>query len=145
MNWDLLPTTTMGTWCPGVNAFQALFVPVCALLALRALLRTWRGHAPRLSEVLGVVVWSAAATAIALPDLTSQVAKFLGINRGADLVFYLAILGGISVCFYFYQRTRQLENLITELARREALTNAQRGRAPCTQGRPAVDEHDAPS
>ena len=142
MNWDLLPTTTTGawcpTWCPGVNAFQALFVPVCALLALRALLRTWRGHAPRLSGVLGIVVWSAAATAIALPDLTSQVAKLLGIRRGADFVFYLAILGGISVCFYFYQRTRQLENLITELARREALTNARLG------SRSSIDESDDP-
>ena len=74
-----------------------------------------------------MLVWSAAAIAITLPDLTSLVAKTVGINRGADLVFYLAILGGVSVCFYFYQRSRQLENLITELVRREAIRNAQFG------------------
>jgi hypothetical protein len=85
---------------------------------------------PRLSGAIGILVWSAAALAIALPDLTSLVAKALGINRGADLVFYLAILGGIVVCFYFYQRTRRLENLITELARREALGNARFGSRP---------------
>ena len=112
-----------------MNAFQVIFVPFCALLALRALLRTWGGRVPRLSGVLGILVWSAAAIAIALPDLTSLVAKAVGINRGADLVFYLAILGGVSVCFYFYQRSRQLENLITELVRREAVRNAEFGSA----------------
>ncbi len=85
MNWDLHHI--------GVNAFQAIFVPLCALLALRALLRTWGGRVPRLSGVLGILIWSSAAIAIALPDLTSLVAKAVGINRGADLVLYLAILG----------------------------------------------------
>ena len=121
----------------GTNVFQVIFVPACALLALRALLRTWSGRTPRLPGVLGTLVWSAAAVAIALPRLTVRVAMLLGIGRGADLVFYLAILGGISVCFYFYQRNRQLENLITELMRREAVRNAVLG----TQ--PAVDRQDS--
>ncbi len=65
--------------------------------------------------------------AIALPNLTILVANAVGIVRGADLIFYLAILGGVSVCFYFYQRSRQLEILVTELVRRESLRNAERG------------------
>jgi len=122
----------------GLNAFQAIFIPFCTLLALRALFRTWGGRIPRMSGVVGILVWSAAAIAIALPDLTSLVAKTVGINRGADLVFYLAILGGLSVCFYFYQRSRQLENLITELVRREAVRNAQFG------SQTTVDESNLP-
>ena len=122
MNWNLPHS--------GVNAFQVFFVPLCALLALRALLRTWGRRVPKLSGVLGILVWSAAAIAIAQPDLTSHVAKAVGINRGADLVFYLAILAGVSVCFYFYQRTRQLENLITGVIRREAIRNARFGSQP---------------
>jgi hypothetical protein len=94
---------------------------------LRAILRTWGGHIPRLSGIVGILVWSAAAIAIALPDLTSLVANAVGIHRGADLVFYLAILGGVGVCFYFYQRSRQLEIMVTELVRREAVRNAQFG------------------
>lgn len=62
----------------------------------------------------------------------------VGIGCGADLVFYLAILGGVSVCFYFYQRSRQLENLITELIRREAVRNAEFGSRPITD-RPIAD------
>ena len=112
----------------GVTAFQAIFVPFCVLLALRALFRTWGGRVPRLSGVAGILIWGAAAIAIARPGLTSLVAKTVGIDRGADFVFYLAILGGVSVCFYFYQRSRQLENLITELVRREAVRNAEFGK-----------------
>ena len=74
-----------------------------------------------------MLVWCGAAAAIARPDYTSQLAVAVGIGRGADLVFYMAILAGASVSFYFYQRTRQLENLITELIRREALRNAEFG------------------
>jgi hypothetical protein len=122
----------------GLNTFQVIFVPLCALLALRAVFRTWGGRVPRLSGVLGILVWSTAATAIARPDLTSLIANLVGITRGADFVFYLAILGGVSVCFYFYQRGRQLENLITELVRREAVENAQLG------SRPSVDQQDSP-
>ncbi len=120
----------------GVNAFQVIFVPFCTLLAGRALLRSWYGRVPRFSGVLGTLVWSAAAIAIALPDSTSLVANTLGINRGADLVFYLAILAGVSVCFYFYQRSRQLENLITVIIRREAIRTAQFGSQP-----PAGERH----
>lgn len=122
MNWDIPHT--------GVNAFQAFFVPFCALLALRAILRIWSGHVPKVSGVLEVIIWSSAAMAIALPDLTSVIAKSVGIHRGADLVFYLAILGGVSACSYFYQRNRQLENVITELVRRDAVRNARFGSLP---------------
>ena len=111
----------------GANAFQMFFVPLCALLALRAVLRTWSGRTPLLPGLLGILVWSAATIAIALPGLTIDVAARLGIGRGSDLVFYLAILGGVSVCFYFYQRSRQLENVITALVRVEAVRNAQFG------------------
>ena len=128
MNWGLHT---------GVNVFQVIFVPVCALFGLRALLHTWRRRVPRLSGVLGVLIWSGAAIAIAAPGLTSRVAGSVGINRGADLVSYLAILGGMSVCFYFYQRNRQMENMITELVRREAIGHAQLG------SNPIIDERDA--
>lgn len=111
----------------GVTVFQMFFVPACALLGLRALLRTRNGGTPRLSGIVGILVWSAAAIAIAVPELTVQVAAMAGIGRGADMVFYLAILGGMSACFYFYQRCRQLENVISELVRREAIRNAQFG------------------
>ena len=64
--------------------------------------------------------------AIAVPDLPGLAARALGIGRGADLVFYLAILAGLVACRYFYNRYRRLENVVTELARAIAIADASR-------------------
>ena len=111
----------------GISLFQEVFVPLCSLFALRAILRTWSGRMSRSTGALGILLWGGAAVAIALPDLTSGLASRVGIDRGADLVLYLAILCGMAVSFYFYQRTRQTENLITALVRREAVRAAKLG------------------
>ena len=83
------------------------------------------GGVPRLSGVLGILFWSAAAIAIARPDLTSLVANAVGINRGADLVFYLAILGGVKCLFLLLSA----EPPTGELDHR---TGAPRSRQKCT-------------
>jgi hypothetical protein len=109
----------------GVTLFQEIFVPLCGLLALRAALRTWAGRVTRIYGVLGALLWAGAAVAIAMPELTSRLAHRVGIDRGADLVLYLSILCGLGLAFYFYQRNRQLENLLTELVRSEAIRSAE--------------------
>jgi hypothetical protein len=62
-----------------------------------------------------------AALSVFFPGILTAVANALGIGRGTDLVLY-----GLIVCFLIYmassfQRTRQLEERITKLARRIAL------------------------
>ena len=52
------------------------------------------------------LLWIGAAVAIAWPQITVRVAHFLGIARGADLVFYLAILGMFVGFFAVYVRFR---------------------------------------
>jgi hypothetical protein len=110
-----------------MNWFQLIFVPLCTLFAVRSVHRTWRRLVPLRSGLLAIALWGAGAVVIAQPKATAVVAGWLGIGRGADLVFYLAILGGLAVSFYFYQRCRQLEILVTELARRTAIDGATRG------------------
>jgi len=114
----------------GLNPFQLVFAPLCALLAVRALIRAWNQRVPRRVGIVAFLIWSAAATGIAYPMIAMDAARLVGISRGADLVMQLAILAGVGVCFYFYQRGRQLENLITELVRREAVRNAHFGSQP---------------
>jgi small membrane protein len=117
MNWYFL----------GLNPFQVVVAPLCALLALRALVRTWRKRIPRRIGIVAFAIWSAASVSVAFPRIAMDSAQFVGISRGADLVMQLAILAGVGVCFYFYQRSRQLENLVTELIRREAIRDARFG------------------
>ncbi len=116
---EIMPTT--------FNYFQEIFVPLCLLMALRALLRTSTGRIPRRAGLLNLLIWSVAAILITAPGMTIPIANRLGINRGADLIIYVAILGGIAVSFYFYQRFRRMENLITELVRRDAVARGVKG------------------
>jgi len=67
--------------------------------------------------VVGIVL-------LAWPGLSSTVAGFVGIGRGADLVFYLFI---VFCLFRFVSQaasTRRLEERLTEVVREQALVNA---------------------
>jgi small membrane protein len=121
------------------NGFQLIFVPFCLAMAVRELLR-WRARAisPR-HGLLWTLAWSAGAVIIYDPQIATRAARYLGIGRGSDLVFYLAILAGMTMSLYFYSRYRRLEIMLTELVRRDALARPERGAAP---GMAAVQEEE---
>lgn len=97
-------------------------VSVARVLHNRA---TWR------SSLVWLSLWVVAAIAIWHPEFTTSVAKRLGIGRGADLVFYCAILAMLVGFFWIYLRLRQLDAHLTQLTRFLALERAQRdGAAP---------------
>ena len=114
-----------------MTPFQILFVPLCALLALRAIARGWKGATRRGRALLGASIWSLAGIVIAVPEATSLTASLLGIGRGSDLVFYLSILVATKVFLYVYSRLRSLEIAVTDLIRRDAIEHARRGRDNC--------------
>ncbi len=72
--------------------------------------------------MLGVLVL-AAAVFIIWPDLTNTIAKFFGVGRGADLVFYMSILIFWFIIVKLFDRIRKLEQVITELVRKDAMEN----------------------
>lgn len=110
-----------------MNIFQIIFVPLCAAVALLVVLRGMRERAALRTSLFWASLWTAAAVAIRFPASVGVTAAWLGIGRGADLVLYAAVLSGIAACLYFYQRYRRLEQLCTELTRREAIRHACRG------------------
>jgi len=105
-----------------VIALSALGV-VLAVEGIRWL-RCPGSHGLRLIRCL---VWAAAATAIAFPDLVQAVAKMLGIARGADVVLYLSVLLFLALAFFLYARVRKQQQQITDLVRHLALHDARRG------------------
>jgi hypothetical protein len=107
-----------------VNTFQTIGVTLAASFTLVSLIATLRGWIGRGSGLLWLTLWGLAGVAIALPDLTVIVAGVLGIARGADLVFYCAILGMLVAFFAVYIRLRQIERSITLLVRQMALQGA---------------------
>jgi hypothetical protein len=65
----------------------------------------------------------AGALLIIFPDWTIIIAHKLGVGRGADLVFYLSILIFWFVIIKLYSRIRKLEQIMTDIIRRDALSN----------------------
>jgi hypothetical protein len=107
-----------------MTLFQWIFGTLCALVALRHLVRLARGNGSRLAGMFWALLWAGAAVTIFRPGVTGDLAALFGIGRGADLVMYLGLLAGIVVTRYFYSRTRRLENLIAELVRAEAIRHS---------------------
>jgi small membrane protein len=55
------------------------------------------------------------------PELTNQLAHFLGIGRGADLIFYLAILGFGYLSLVLYSKIKKLEDQLSVIVRKQSL------------------------
>jgi hypothetical protein len=104
-----------------MSLFQSLALSLLALLAISTLLWIrsvgWR----RSVGYLWLAVWFAAGMAILRPELTTKVAKALGIQRGADLVLYSAVLGGLMAFFWMQSQIRRLRREVTEVTRALAL------------------------
>ncbi len=64
-------------------------------------------------------------TMVVAPDWTSTVANLVGVGRGVDLFFYLAILGFAFAGLILYSKIRDLEAHLTQLVRSVAVERAQ--------------------
>ncbi|MCL4258416.1 MAG: DUF2304 family protein [Anaerolineales bacterium] len=71
--------------------------------------------------VLGLL----AIIMVAQPEWATQVANFVGVGRGADLLTYVGISGLAFLWLRMYVRQRELEERLTELARHLALKRAE--------------------
>lgn len=81
-----------------------------------------------------ILIWSVASFCIAWPETTAILARRIGVQRGADLVSYVAILGTLVGFFVMSIRVRHLNRCITLLVRELALSEAERSGLP--QGPP---------
>ena len=80
----------------------------------------------------GLVVCAAlfGAYIVWMPDHATYLANLVGIGRGADLILYVWVLISSAVLLLLYLNTREQLQLITTLARKMALADAERGKQP---------------
>lgn len=74
----------------------------------------------------GVAFFVFAALSILLPNLVSHIANFLGIGRGTDLVLYGLVVLFMITQYTAAQQRRAQEVNITRLARRIAISEAEK-------------------
>ncbi len=107
-----------------MNVFQFLGPAVLLLLSLMTAVAAFRRRIAWGPALFWLALWLAATGAILYPELTAVVARFLGIDRGADLVFYCGILAMFAGFFLTYVKLRRIDKNLTVLVRRMAIHEA---------------------
>ena len=77
-------------------------------------------------RLVALLLFLTAATLVVFPDLTTSIARAVGVGRGADLILYVALITGIDVALLLYLRIRHLEQRIADLVRAMAVRDARR-------------------
>lgn len=106
--------------------FQAILV----LFALFAITRTAKQYRKRKVSLHWFLLWSglwALVIGVALyPRTADAVAKLVGVERGADLALYVAVVVLAYLVFRLFVRQEETERSITQLVRRVAIQNPSR-------------------
>ena len=108
-----------------MTPFQWIFLSLLATVLSVELWRFWRDTSERRVRSTRILVFGAAATAIALPNLIQMIATWVGISRGADLVLYVFIAAFLIVSFYLYSFCVRLQRELIELVRKQAIYEAE--------------------
>lgn len=119
-----------------MTVFQLLGATLLALLTLVTAVAAFRRRLAWGPALFWIALWSAAVAAILDPQLTVVAARFLGIDRGADLVFYIGILTMMAGFFLTYVRLRRANRNVTVLTRRLAILEARLERLETDGGEP---------
>jgi hypothetical protein len=101
-----------------MKVFQIILIPALIFLLIAYLKRLRRAAFDKififLLAIIGIVF-------VIDPEMTNKIAHFLGVGRGADLIFYLAILGFSYLIIILYSKIKKLEERLADLVRSQAL------------------------
>jgi hypothetical protein len=105
--------------------FQLVAIPLLVVMLLVSARNLFQ-RARFVPSLAWTLLWVAGLVAVINPNETTEIAKLVGIRRGADLLMYSSVLG-FGVGFYVVSlRLRQMSREITLLTREVALLEAER-------------------
>jgi small membrane protein len=93
-------------------------------------------------SLMWLLIWCVGAVALIRPQTAIDVARAMGIGRGADLIFYCNVLITLIGFFTVYLRQRRIEQHITVLVRELALAHGGHPRSPELPASGSKDETD---
>ena len=108
-----------------MNIFQYIGIIIIGLLIISSLRSFSLGRSSGIWTIGWILVWLAGGGAILYPESTTRIARSIGIDRGADLISYCAVLGFLIGYFVMYLKYRKIQNQITGLVREIALNKAE--------------------
>lgn len=101
--------------------FKILFSIIVATALASVVKRGREGLLSKRGVMFWLLFWFAALIAVLYPGSTQIFAAYLGIGRGADLVFYSAIIMLFSIVFRLHIKLEGLQRDLTKIVRDEAL------------------------
>jgi hypothetical protein len=104
-----------------MNTFQSISVILLIGLLLKVLTSLRGGKTPPKVALAWTALAVTGILAILNPNYTVSVAAALGIGRGADLVFYCAIVAAVLGFYGCYACFRKIDSRLTILIRELAL------------------------
>lgn len=107
-----------------MTVFQ--FLLILGIVAVAGLtIRLLRGERSlALKRIFALLSTLAAILAILFPVALTRVANFFGIGRGADLLLYVSIIGGLIFAVAIIRAKARSDARVTQLARSLALMEA---------------------
>ncbi len=107
-----------------MNLIQPLLVGSLLLIGFLYLMRFRNRISDRLI-ILGIM--GVGTLFVCFPNLTSRLARLVGVGRGTDLLLYASLVGGGFMLVVFYAKIREMSGVITRLIREDSLRGARRG------------------
>lgn len=104
-----------------------ILISIFVILILWKLFRQWQQEKMTLGIFLAwCFLWLAILLVFWQPEITSYLANFLGIGRGADLIVYLSIVVIFYLIFRIFVRLNKTDQQITKLVREDAIRNVEK-------------------
>ena len=94
-------------------------------IALIAIYMYLRLRSTLLDVILIIFFLAAGVFFVLFPDTTNDIAHWVGVSRGADLLSYSGILFLFFLILKLYSRLRRVEQKFTELVRNKSLEEAE--------------------
>jgi hypothetical protein len=107
-----------------MTRFQLILI-ASLLFILISYFRRFRRQA--LDKIFVVLMLVAGIFLVLYPETTNRLAHYLGIGRGADLIFYMAVVGFGYLVLVLYSKIKKLEDQLATLVRKQSLESANFG------------------
>jgi hypothetical protein len=102
-----------------------MLVVITALMILYFVLSRVNSHSSRAwKKIMLIFLALAMVVAVLFPEITNQIANFMGVGRGADLLLYTLTLGFIIYVLNSYIKRQDDQDKLFRLARKVALLEA---------------------
>ena len=96
-----------------------LLVAIALLIFLYA--RSFKNRL--VSRLAFIVLFFGGMIAVIFPELTNQLANFVGVGRGADLLTYILVIVFYASFYFLYSKINNLKAQQTEIIRTIAINN----------------------